>query len=100
MTYASGKRGARIGSKESKSPISLSFTATPQFDFICTGAFGFGFLVNFSFSMDAIGPAHTRPNQSQRRDSLNSRALKKFRDKPSLAAGIRSPRQQVLASKP
>ena len=30
----SAKRGARIGSKESKSPISLSFTATPLIDFI------------------------------------------------------------------
>jgi hypothetical protein len=58
MMCASGKRGARIGSKESKSPISLSFTATPQFDFICTGAFGFEFIANFS--IDAMGPAHTR----------------------------------------
>jgi hypothetical protein len=32
--------GARIGSKESKSPISLSFTATPLIDFICTAAIG------------------------------------------------------------
>jgi hypothetical protein len=32
--------GARIGSKESKSPISLSFTATPLIDFIGIAAIG------------------------------------------------------------
>jgi len=64
----SAKRGARIGSKESKSPISLSFTATPLIDFILFRHFWSWISLQFLFSDNATRLA--------RRPAANSATMK------------------------
>ena len=108
--------GVRIGSKECKSPILPSFTETPLKHSICAAGFEYGLCfvncvfvkaqtrgsLSHSSSADRHDERKLTLKRCTRQDQLRSNfALQGFKNisgQPGLVTGIRSPREQVLAS--